>query len=104
MLANVDARDGGADGPEEGADTLRGVRLEVPQVHLRRAAPQKQVDTRLRPPAAGPSGFGGGEKVRQSEGAQAELAQAEHGVAAVEHERAPRVGWDDMQGIPPAGR
>jgi hypothetical protein len=93
VLADVDAGHAGPNRLEQAADALRGVGLQVPQVNLGRPAPQEQVDARSS--LAGAPGDRssshralGAQQAGQSQGAETELAQADHGIAALEHRQA----------------
>src|SRR5262249_31991255 len=88
-----DAGDSGADWCELALDAGRRVGLHVPEVLLRRPAPEEDEDARLRLAQAQAvalrAGAGRLQPSRQPQRAPAELAQAAHRVPAVEHGRPP---------------
>src|SRR5262245_37535501 len=86
-VADVDAGHARPDRRKVASDAGRGVGLHVPQVLLRRAAPEEDQDARLR--SAGPRwgafcAFGTQESGK-GQPAKAVLAEAQHEVATVEH-------------------
>ena len=76
VLANLDARYGGADRTKFTTHLHRGVRLHVEAFVLRQSAGEKDINDRLRPPGLTTGPFGGSERLESGDVIHAEAEES----------------------------